>query len=239
MKKNIIAGNWKMNLLKDDALKLARDIKEKHQNTGDTEVVLCPPFIHISNIYNEINSSSIACGGQDCHFENSGAYTGDISSAMLKDCGCEFVILGHSERRQYHNETDELIQKKAGTAIENGLKVILCVGETLEEREAGKENEVVNSQLKNSIPENANSENLIIGYEPVWAIGTGKTPTNDEIENIHSEIKKFGFKTIYGGSVKPSNAKEILALPSVDGALVGGASLNAEDFIEIIKAVQV
>jgi len=224
-----------MNLLSEEAVQLARDVVKLNQN-NEAEIVLCPPFIHIPAVYNEIKNTVIKCGGQDCHFEEKGAYTGNISPAMLKDAGCEYVVLGHSERRQYHNETNKLINNKAEMAINNGLKVVLCIGETLEERKSGKEIKVVNSQLEMSIPTNANSENLIIGYEPIWAIGTGKTPNIEEIKQIHNEIAKFGFKTIYGGSVNPSNANEILAISSVAGALVGGASLNAENFLNIINA---
>ena len=236
--KKIIVGNWKMNSTGEEAINLTAEIANSCKLLENkAEVVLCPPFIYIDKVRDGLKNSNIKCGGQDCHFASKGAYTGNISPEMLKDAGCEYVILGHSERRQYEGETDELINKKATAAINAGLKVVLCVGESLEQREAGNAVKVINNQLDKAIPPNATAKNLIIGYEPVWAIGTGKIPTLAEIAEIHAEISKRGFASIYGGSVKPSNAKEILAISNVSGALVGGASLNANDFLEIIKQV--
>ncbi len=233
--KPIIAANWKMNGTVESARQLASAV-----NPSDKcEVVLYPPFPLINEVVQAANPT-IHIGGQDCHTEESGAYTGDVSAVMLKDIGCSYVITGHSERRQYHSETDELICRKSAAAHSAGLKAIICVGESLEQREAGDAIEVVKKQIRSSVPEAADYSNTIIAYEPVWAIGTGKTPTTDEIVEIHVAIiscTSGQFPVLYGGSVKGENAVEILALDGVGGVLVGGASLKADSFNQIIGAV--
>ena len=245
--KKIIAGNWKMNMKKSDGLNLIKSIKEasKAIDESKTEFIICPPFTLIDAASEELKGTNIGVGGQDCHNQTSGAYTGNISADMLKDLGVKFVILGHSERREYEKETSEYIAQKAETAIKASLIPIICVGENLQEREAGLELKVISEQFDKSIPTNeATADNIIIAYEPVWAIGTGKIPTLEDIEKIHNLIQEKSeerFKTkdiniLYGGSVKPTNAKDILSLKNVSGALIGGASLKSEDFIAIAKA---
>ncbi|KAF0138767.1 MAG: triosephosphate isomerase (TIM) [Rhodospirillaceae bacterium] len=242
----LIAGNWKMNGLLADSLagNLASLIKGKPD--WPFEVVVCPPFLLLRPVGQTIMGSGIALGGQDCHARESGAHTGDVSPVMLKDVGCTYVILGHSERRTDHGESDALVRAKATAALKAGLKVILCIGETEAEHDTGKTLLVNQTQLKGSVPEGVTAATLVIAYEPVWAIGTGRTPTNPEIQEVHAFIRKElaaligpeaeGVRILYGGSMKPGNAKEILALPDVDGGLIGGASLKAEDFWAIAQA---
>jgi triosephosphate isomerase len=204
-------------------------------------MVLCPPASLLSETGAQIANSGLFLGGQDCHTAASGAFTGDISAAMLKDIGCTYVILGHSERRQYHKEDDALIAAKATAAHAAGLISIICVGETDAERSAGQQNTIVQKQLKNALPAGGcTPENTVIAYEPVWAIGTGKTASTADIAAMHAHIRGLvpaGMKILYGGSVKSSNAAEILSTPNVDGALVGGASLKADEFWAIATAV--
>ncbi len=243
----LIAGNWKMNCLTTDGTALATAIagKLREASSSNCDVLMAPPFTLLSTIKNALGNSEVLLSAQDCHFEASGAHTGDISPVMLKDIGCDYVILGHSERRTNHGESDELVRQKAELAIEKGLKVIICVGETEGERETGKTLDVVNSQLTGSIPANATADNCVIAYEPVWAIGTGKTATTDDVAEVHKEIRSHlahiksqdladSMRILYGGSVNPSNSKELLSLEDVDGALIGGASLKADDFWTII-----
>lgn len=208
------------------------------------DFVVCPPFVHIPMVKD--CASVCAIGGQDCSAKESGAYTGEIAAPMLKDIGADYVILGHSERRQYHKEGDALIAAKAALANKSGLITIICVGETEGQREAGEQNSVVEQQLKGSIPSDATAENTVIAYEPVWAIGTGKTATAEDIRAMHQFIREklaasladgAKVRILYGGSVKPGNAAEIFAVPDVNGALIGGASLKADDFIGIAAAV--
>jgi triosephosphate isomerase len=211
------------------------------------DVLICPPATLIAKAAWAVQGA-FAIGGQDCHTEVSGAYTGDISAEMLKDAGASYVIVGHSERRQYHGETDGLVAAKAKAAWRAGLTAIVCIGETLAQREAGEHHPVCHSQILGSVPHGATAQNTVVAYEPVWAIGTGKTPTNDDIAAMHNHLRKSleghcgpaGSQMLiqYGGSVKPSNAAEILNLPNVGGALVGGASLKATDFLGIIAAVK-
>ncbi|MCM8787067.1 MAG: triose-phosphate isomerase [Candidatus Omnitrophica bacterium] len=248
MRKPLIAGNWKMHKTINEAIALATNIKKEVANLRNVEVVLCPPFTVLSHIYNVIQESDIKLGAQDVFWEKEGAYTGEISPIMLKDCGCEYVIIGHSERRQYFSETDQTINKKIKAALEIGLNPICCVGETLEEREAGKTIEVINKQLKQCLI-NFKVEDilgLVIAYEPVWAIGTGKNATAQQAEEVHKFIRnwfKENFSTsfseslriLYGGSVKPTNIKELIKEEDIDGALVGGASIDAISFSQIIK----
>ncbi len=207
------------------------------------DVMVCPPATLIQKLAGVLRTSRIKVGGQDCHPAPNGAHTGDISAEMLKDAGCSAVIVGHSERRTDHGETNEVVRAKAAAAHRAGLTAIICIGETLEERKAGRTLAVVEAQLEGSTPPSAIGPNTVIAYEPVWAIGTGLTPTSTEIAEVHAHLRslldKRGLRAVpilYGGSVKPGNAAEILAIANVDGALVGGASLKASDFIGIIKA---
>lgn len=209
----------------------------------DIVTLLCLP----ATLLARVDVAGIALGGQDCHKDQTGAHTGDVSADMLKDAGASYVILGHSERRQDHGETDALVRAKATAALETGLTAIVCVGETRAQYEAGKTLEVLRDQLVGSLPEAATSTSVIVAYEPIWAIGTGLTPTLSEIQDIHSQLRAIlaGFvddgadmSVLYGGSVKPGNADQIFALPDVDGGLVGGASLKAADFVPILQALQ-
>lgn len=248
-RKIVIAGNWKMNGTIEDSKVRVDGIKEFLRNSKkDAEVVVCVPFTLLGNVVTNAKGSNIHVGAQDCHFNKSGAYTGDVSSSMVKEIGCSHVILGHSERRANHHETNEVVKSKVSSAIENKLIAILCVGESLEEKQSGKTIDVVQEQIKNSLSDTSNTENTIIAYEPIWAIGTGLTPTTEEIANVHADIRKFlaslkgddfanKMRILYGGSLNPSNAKEILSIVDVDGGLIGGASLKAEDFCKIIDAI--
>lgn len=246
----MIAGNWKMNGLSADGVNLAKEIAAEVKKLGKPacEFVVCPPFTLLCLVKKALRGAKVALGAQDAHFATKGAHTGDISPLMLKDLGCTYVILGHSERRADHGESNELVAKKAAAAYENGLKTIICIGETEKQHEDGKTIEVCTNQILGSVPANADASNTVIAYEPVWAIGTGKTPTPADVEEVHAAVrkvlaKKLGksvankMRILYGGSVKPGNAKEFLSLPDVDGALIGGASLKAEDFMAIAKSV--
>jgi triosephosphate isomerase len=245
----LIAGNWKMNGLThslDELSELARLL-----TTGEAPralVVVCPPATLLAAVAAQGASSGIIAGGQDCHAQASGAHTGDISAGMLADAGAQYVIVGHSERRTDHGETSDTVRAKAEAAIGAGLKPIICVGETEAQRDAGHAESVVSEQIAASIPDAAELHEVIVAYEPVWAIGTGRTPTLDEIGQMHDAIRarlvdRFGsekgenIRILYGGSLKPQNAREILAVANVNGGLVGGASLLAKDFYTIISAV--
>ena len=241
----LIAGNWKMNGLSSALDEVDALIRALMGRMGGPDVLVCPPTTLISRLVVRA-SDVVSVGGQDCHPKPSGAFTGDVSAEMLRDAGASWVIVGHSERRQYHGETDTLVATKAQAAWRAGLGVIVCIGETETERNAGKEEEVVDRQLAASVPDGALGAPIAIAYEPVWAIGTGRTPTNQEIARMHVHLrgeltKRFGegaraIPILYGGSVNPRNAKEILAVEEVGGALVGGASLKAADFLAIIAA---
>ncbi|UCH94829.1 MAG: triose-phosphate isomerase [Candidatus Aminicenantes bacterium] len=252
MRTPIIAGNWKMNLTLSQAIELVDGIHYGLLFPGETDVVVAPPFLCLPGVAGHLEDSYIGIAAQNLHFEDQGAFTGECSGKQIKDAGADYVIVGHSERRQYFGETDEIVNKKIKAAFRNDLVPIVCVGETLAERERGEVAPVIGRQLAVGLLDLAAEEisRLIIAYEPVWAIGTGKTATPEQVEEVHRLIRfslsmKFGGQTgevvriLYGGSVKPSNSKELLALPNVDGALVGGASLKAPDFIEIIKNVKV
>ncbi len=250
VRKPLIAGNWKMNDLKGDARSLAKSIAlETKKIDLNCEVLICPPFTVLSGVKNALWGSNVKLGAQDCSWAENGAHTGDISPVMLKEVGCEYVILGHSERRTDHKETSSMVRSKAKAAHKAGLRTIICIGETLAEREAGLAKEVCEKQIMTSVPKESNGGNTVIAYEPVWAIGTGKTPTPDEVEDMHAFIrsvlvKKLGampavrMRILYGGSMKPSNAEQLLSLKDVDGGLIGGASLKVEDFMSIIKKVK-
>lgn len=247
-RKKLIAGNWKMNGRLADGVDLAKGIAAEVKALGkpQCEFLVCPPFTILSAVKKALRGAKVALGAQDCHFNEKGAHTGDISPLMLTDLGCTYVILGHSERRADHAESNELINKKAVAAHKAGLKAVICIGETLEQRDAGKTIEVCKEQILGSVPDDSTAADTVIAYEPVWAIGTGKTPTANDVEEVHAAVrkvlaKKLGkgnankMRILYGGSVKPGNAKEFLSLPDVDGALIGGASLKVEDFMAIAE----
>ncbi len=251
--KKLIAANWKMNKTAEEAVMLAKELKSLLKNEKNAEVVLCPPFTALSEVSKELKGSNIELGAQNMHFEDFGAYTGDISPVMLKGIGCKYVILGHSERREFFKEDDSMINKKVMAALKHNLMPILCVGELLQQREDGQTNNVVESQLKKCLENVSNPQmaNVTVAYEPVWAISRGnpnaKAATKDDAEEVHMFIrevlsKMFGPKTakntriLYGGSMKPENARELLGMPDIDGGLIGNASLNAKSFFEIVKA---
>jgi triosephosphate isomerase len=242
----LIAGNWKMNALKADGVALARAVAN---GAGGLTCgfVVCPPATLLAPVGDALAGSGVGLGGQDCHAKAKGAHTGDVSAAMLADIGCSHVIVGHSERRTDHGEDDAAVKAKAAAAQGAGLTAIVCVGESLADRDAGRTLDVVGGQVEGSLPDGATAANTVIAYEPVWAIGTGRTPTPDQIQEVHAHIRKVAarcmgqgaadaVRLLYGGSVKPENAAEILALADVDGALVGGASLVADDFLAIGKS---
>lgn len=245
-RRRLAAGNWKMNGTRA-ALDQIDALAEKIATPG-CDVLICPPATLIAPMVSRAKGTPIAVGGQDCHVASSGAHTGDISAEMLKDAGASYVILGHSERRADHGEQSADVRAKVETAWGAGLTAIVCVGEILAEREADNTITIIQGQLAGSIPEMATGHNLVVAYEPVWAIGTGKIPTTDQIGEVHDQIriqleKRFGagvarsVPLLYGGSVKPDNAAEIFAVSNVDGALVGGASLKADDFAGIVAAL--
>ena len=249
-RKTLIAGNWKMNGLLEDGTALAKAValEAKKRGSQGCEFLVCPPFTLLTSVKKALRGSKVGLGAQDCHVAASGAHTGDISPQMLKDLGCSYVIVGHSERRADHHETSALVCQKAESAHRAGLKAIICVGETESERDSGKTLAVCQKQIKESVPQDATAENTVIAYEPVWAIGTGKTPTVADVAEVHGAIRaeiaqKLGkavaakMRILYGGSVKPSNASQLLSLEDVDGGLVGGASLKAADFMGIADAV--
>jgi triosephosphate isomerase (TIM) len=238
----LVAGNWKMNGLREDGAVLARDLAQRVLAAGERargcDLLVCPPATLLSTVGAVLAGSGIALGGQDCHTSAKGAFTGDISPEMLADAGCTFVILGHSERRHGHGETDLVVHGKIAGAWRAGLTAILCVGETQQQRKDGEAVDVVSRQLAESIPDGVTPANLIVAYEPVWAIGTGLTATTDDISAMHAQIRACvpsGTRILYGGSVNARNAADIVGLAQVDGALVGGASLNADDFWTIAR----
>lgn len=243
-RRKLIAGNWKMNGLRADGLALARDLAALAAEPGGFDLLVCPPATLVAAVADALAGGRVAVGGQDCHAREKGAHTGDVSPEMLKDAGATHVILGHSERRQDHGETDAQVLAKAEAARRAGLVAVICVGETRAERDAGRAEAVVAAQVAGSVPEGASAEGVVVAYEPVWAIGTGLTPTAADVQAMHAHIRRelakrvasaADMRILYGGSVKPSNAAEILGLPDVDGALVGGASLVAADFWAIAE----
>jgi triosephosphate isomerase len=243
----LVAGNWKMNGLKGSAGELGKMI-ERAGEAGQADLMICPPATLVAQLAAAAAGSKVSIGGQDCHAEASGAFTGDVAAEMLRDAGASAVIVGHSERRQYHAETDAVVNAKARAAWRAGLMAIICVGETKDERTSGRALDVVGSQVAGSVPDGATAANTVVAYEPVWAIGTGLTPTPADVAEVHGFIRKQlgarfgaaaeGMRILYGGSVKPSNAAELMAVANVDGALVGGASLKADDFLGIARAYQ-
>ena len=250
MRKKIVAGNWKMNMNLQDGVALAKEINEALvADKPNCDVIICTPFIHLASVAQVLDSKVVGLGAENCADKAKGAYTGEVSAEMVKSTGAQYVILGHSERRQYYGETAEILKEKVELALANGLKVIFCCGETLEEREAEKQNEVVKAELEGSVFHLSAEawKNIILAYEPIWAIGTGKTATSDQAEEMLAYIRsivaeKYGKEAaeetsiLYGGSCKASNAPELFAKPNIDGGLIGGASLKAADFKGIIDA---
>ena len=250
MAKKIVAGNWKMNKNLQEGIELAQGLNEAlAADKPNCDVIICTPFIHLAKVSEIINHDVIGLGAENCADKASGAYTGEVSAEMVKSTGAEYVILGHSERREYYNETPEILKEKVDLALANGLKVIFCIGESLEQREANEQNAVVKAELEGSVfhltPEQF--ANVVVAYEPIWAIGTGKTATAEQAEEIHAYIRsviadKYGNEVaaetsiLYGGSCKASNAPELFAKPDIDGGLIGGASLKVADFKGIIDA---
>jgi len=252
MRKKIVAGNWKMNLTLDEGHELVAGVlKGLPELKSNTEVVFAPPFLSVQHtIYQVEDVANVYVAAQNCHTEMSGAYTGEVSADMIQAAGAAYVILGHSERREYFNETDAILAQKTDTALECGLKVIFCCGEPLEVRDAGTQNAYVEAQLKAGLFHLHKHQlvNIVIAYEPIWAIGTGRTATSQQAQDMHAHIRsvlaaQYGqsnadnMSILYGGSCKPSNAAELFACPDVDGGLIGGASLKAADFLGIINAM--
>lgn len=244
-----VAGNWKMHKTVGESLALAREVRQLLAQVRDrVEIAVAPPFTSIHPVAQALEGSNVGVAGQTCHFEVQGAFTGEVAAPMLKEAGCRYVILGHSERRQYFGETDETVNKRVNAAVKAGLSPIVCVGETLQEREGNRTLEVVSRQVKGGLAGIGADlgKTFTIAYEPVWAIGTGKTATSKQAQDVHAHIRSLlkelwgaaadEVRIQYGGSVKPDNAAELLSQPDIDGALVGGASLKAQDFAAIVKA---
>ena len=251
-RKYLIAGNWKMNLNSAEGAELAKDVVSIIGPQTDVSVCLCPTFTALEAVSKVVNDSNVSLGAQNMHFESTGAFTGEISAEMLRHLFCNYVIIGHSERREYFAETDAIVNKKTLVALTANLKPIVCIGETLEEREAGKVNKVIKAQLESAligVTPAAAADSLVIAYEPVWAIGTGKTATPEMAEEVHAEIRNLlidqmgteaaeKVRILYGGSMKSTNAPELLAQKNIDGGLIGGAALKAVDFAGIVQAAQ-
>lgn len=257
MRKKIVAGNWKMNLDRDESVSLIQEINNKLQHCSNIngDVMVAPPFINIAAVFDSSNTIQVI--SQNMHQEEKGAFTGEVSAKMLLNIGISTTIIGHSERRAYFNETDEILKQKVNTALVNGMQTIFCFGEKLEDRNSDNHFNIVENQIKNALfhlnendwlGDNFGSNNIILAYEPVWAIGTGMTATPEQAQEMHAFIRNLienkynssvseNISILYGGSVKPANAKEIFGKPDVDGGLIGGAALKAEDFVEIIKAM--
>ncbi len=253
MRKNIVAGNWKMNKNLTESQALITEIRGivRDENTNKAEIIICPTFLALASASKLLDGSTVKLGAQNCHFEDNGAFTGELSASMLKSVGVSHVIIGHSERRQYFNETNEMLAKKASSAVNQGLTVLFCVGETQSERESEEHFNVIKSQISEGLFHLTakDMESIVIAYEPVWAIGTGLTASSDQAEEVHAYIRsliseKFGEATaestsiLYGGSVKPDNAVELFSRANIDGGLIGGAALKARDFFDIIKAIK-
>ncbi|KNF10119.1 triosephosphate isomerase TpiA [Gottschalkia purinilytica] len=247
MRKPIIAGNWKMHKTISEAVELVNEVKNKVKDSN-VEAIVCVPFTALSEVKKELEGTELKLGAQNMHWEENGAFTGEVSPIMLTEIGVDYVIIGHSERRQYFGETDETVNKKIRSALKYNISPIVCVGETLEQRESGKEKDIVKEQVINGLEEISSSdmENIVIAYEPIWAIGTGKTASDEEANEMIAFIRntlkeKYGqevsdkVRIQYGGSVKPSNIKDIMSQSDIDGALVGGASLKSEDFLKLVK----
>lgn len=251
MRKPIVAGNWKMNKTVAEAIDLANDIKRDLADCADVDVVLCPPFTALKAVSDAITGTHVDLGAQNMHWEASGAYTGEVAPGMLRELFCHYVILGHSERRQYFHETDETVNRKVKAALAANLHPIVCVGELLEDRDGGRTEAVVEKQLRGSLAGLSTREwlDVIVAYEPVWAIGTGRTASPEQAQDVHAFIRGIiksmadeavsqAVRIQYGGSMKPSNARELMGQPDIDGGLIGGAALEARSFVEIVKAAQ-
>ena len=249
MRKKIVAGNWKMNKTVAEAETLVAGLKAELANFREVEVVVCPPFTALASVSAALQGTNIDLGAQNMHWEKSGAFTGEVSPEMLRELFCHYVILGHSERRTYFGETDAIVNRKVKSALSWGLHPIVCVGETLQQREAGEVEKVITTQVQGSLAGLSAREILdsVVAYEPVWAIGTGKTATSAQAQEVHALIRKVlagmfdaavaqGVRIQYGGSVKPGNAKELFSMPDIDGGLIGGAALDAKSFVAIVKA---
>ena len=251
MRKNIVAGNWKMNTTVAEGVQLAKEVNEAVAAAGELkcEVVIGVPFTHLTAVKDVIDIEKVGLSAENCANKEKGAYTGEVSAAMVASTGANYVILGHSERREYYNETPEILKEKVDLALANGLKIIFCCGESLELRNAGTYEEFIKAELKDSLFHLSAEEfaNIVIAYEPIWAIGTGVTATSDQAEEVHAFIRSFlaekygetvanDTTILYGGSCKPSNAPELFAKPNIDGGLIGGASLKAADFMGIVTA---
>lgn len=245
MRKPLLAGNWKMNTNLQESLQLAADLNKLVGQVHDRDILVCPPFTALNSVADALRESVIMVGGQDLHWEGKGAFTGEVSAQMLKSVGASYVLIGHSERRQYFGETNETVNKKLAAALEHNLLPIVCVGETLAQREKNETLTVIEKQIKDGLA-TRDSRHVTIAYEPVWAIGTGKTATPEQAQEVHAYIRKlladlFGkdaaeeIRILYGGSVTPENIKELMAKPDIDGGLVGGASLKADSFAKIVK----
>ncbi len=243
----LIAGNWKMNGFASES---ATELKElisrviEREDTPNCDILICPPALLVRELASLAEGTGVSIGGQDCHANEKGAHTGDLSAEMLKSAGATYVLVGHSERRTDHYESNDIVKAKAEAALRAGLIAVVCVGETLDERESGATLSVITDQVKNSLPQGATAANTVVAYEPVWAIGTGKTPTPEDVAEVHAHIRKDlqtllsdadGVRLLYGGSVKGSNAQELMSLDHVNGGLVGGASLKAADFWPIVE----
>ncbi len=247
MRDKIVAGNWKMNLAKNEGLLLVEGIVNG-VGAGSTKVILAPPFPFLADVVAMVEKSPVSVAAQNCHHESQGAFTGEVSAAMIRSFGCDFCIVGHSERRQYCQEDDTLINRKIQRLLDNGVRPIYCCGESLEEREAGKHFEVVGTQIQSALQGFKMDDllKMVIAYEPVWAIGTGKTASPEQAQEMHAFIREKlsqvladraqDISILYGGSVKPNNAKELFSQPDIDGGLIGGASLSATDFLHIIHS---
>lgn len=251
MRRPLIAGNWKMNLTRAECVALAKSIVSRATSAADAEIAICPPFVYLDAVSQVVAGSTVGLGAQDCYHESFGAFTGEICVAQLADVGCRYVILGHSERRRILGETNVEVNRKARAALAAGLTPIVCVGETLAEREANQTRDVVQEQLAGSLAGLSTDQaaKVVIAYEPVWAIGTGKVATPAQAEEVHADLRKMletrydsqlaaSVRIQYGGSVKPDNAAELLAQPNIDGALVGGASLKADSFLGIVAGAR-
>lgn len=251
MRRPFIAGNWKMNLDRAGAIALARAVAKQAQGINDVDIACIPPFVYVDAVADALKGTNVAWGAQDVYHQGNGAFTGEVSIAMLKDLGCTYVVLGHSERRHILCETDQQVNQKTLATLAGGLIPIVCVGELLEEREAGKTLDVIQRQIDGSLAGLSADQmrKVVIAYEPVWAIGTGKVATPDQAEEVHLALRKIlenryntetaqSVRIQYGGSVKPDNAKELLAQPDIDGALVGGASLKADQFMGIVAGAR-
>jgi triosephosphate isomerase len=250
IRKCIVVANWKMNLLISESTSLVKSILDKIDPNENIEIGLAPPFTALSSLKNQLSGTNLLLGGQNIYSENQGAFTGEVSAEMLKDVGCDFVILGHSERRIYFEEDDQFINKKVKIALESNLNIIFCIGESLEQRDEGKTESIVKSQLINGLKgiSDADMKNIIIAYEPVWAIGTGKNAKPEQAQSVHKYIRDVisqswseetsnGIRIQYGGSVNPENSRDILNQNDIDGALIGGASLDADSFCAIINSI--